>query len=266
MKSLLFVLLIPITAWAQVPNTTPQSLNGLNSLMEVDIRLRGPATATGTFPTVKLIPGVKFDQCLPVGANCWLANYYYFNWKCDNTASNCREVTNVTVQAFIRTPIGRLNVTRFTGLCGWSATTCVLTPFPSISAPPGHFYTFKYDRVKAEWALPPAVSPVLLENTTPPPVVQPTTGIFSTISDGAILNGVLVWVAAPMRTPQRVEFYIDGVMSPNVEYAAPYQFNGDPNGILNTTTMTNGVHELKIIAFYPDGTSETRIINVTVAN
>ena len=257
---ILLLLLFPLIAQAQVPNTTPQALSGLNSLMEVDIRLRGPATLTGTFPTVKLIPGVKFDQCLPVGANCWLANYYFFNWKCENTASNCQQVTNVTVQAFIRTPIGRLNVTRFTGLCGWSATTCVLPPFASLSAPPGHFYTFKYDRVKAEWALPPAVSAVLLADSTP------TTGIFSTISDGAVLTGVQVWVAAPMRTPQRVEFYVDGVLSPAIEYASPYQFNGDPNGILNTTTMTNGPHELKIIAFYPDGTSETRIIKVTVAN
>ena len=265
MKTLLLLLFFPLIAQAQVPNTTPQALSGLNGLMEVDIRLRGPATPTGTFPTIKLIPGVKFDQCLPIGANCWLADFYYFNWKCDNTASNCREVTNVTVQAFIRTPLGRLNVTRFTGFCGWSATTCVLPPFASISAPPGQFYTFKYDRIKAEWALPPAISPVLLEHVAPPPV-QTTTGIFSTINDGAILNGVLVWVAAPMRTPQRVEFYVDGVMSPAVEFASPYQFNGDPNGILNTTTMTNGPHELKIIAFYPDATSETRIIKVTVAN
>ena len=96
MKSLLFVLLLPLTTWAQVPNTTPQTVSDLNQLLEADIRLRGPVSATGTYPTVKLVSGVKFDTCSPAGANCWKADNFVFNAQCGNTSSNCQPVANLT--------------------------------------------------------------------------------------------------------------------------------------------------------------------------
>ena len=168
MKRLLALLLLlpssfltwPIPAWAQTSNTTPQPLSGLQDLLEVDIRLRGPVNAAGTFPTVKLIQGVKLTP--------WGANYFIFNWRCENTAGNCRPVTNVTVQVFKRTLVGRVNVTRFSTLCGDEWTTCILPPFPAVSAAPGQYYTFKYDRVKAQWAQPPVNSSTPLVAAPPP--------------------------------------------------------------------------------------------------
>ena len=186
---ILFLLLVSFPVFAQTPNTTPQPVTGLDSFLEVDIRLRGPVNTRGTFPTVKLITAETFKP--------WLANNYLLNWQCDNEKSNCQPVTNVTLQVFIKTPIGRLNVTRFTGLCGWTPTTCVLPPFASISAPPGQYYTFKYDRVKAEWAQPPAVAATPLVATTPTPPA--TVSVLA--PNGTLTLNSDVWSFGPLMGP-----------------------------------------------------------------
>jgi hypothetical protein len=90
--------------------------------------------------------------------------------------------------------------------------------------------------------------------------------IATNISDGAVLNGAAVlWTATPSGVPLRVEFSIDGVLQ-WTELQPIYQFNGDPLGLLNTTTLTNGSHQLRVRAVYGDNSTAEKIIAVTVLN
>jgi len=90
--------------------------------------------------------------------------------------------------------------------------------------------------------------------------------ISTNISDGAVLSGSsVVWTAVPSGVPVRVEFLINGTLS-GAELIRPYQFNGDPSGTLNTNTLSNGSHQLKVRAIYADNSSAERTVAVTVSN
>ena len=96
---------------------------------------------------------------------------------------------------------------------------------------------------------------------------NPTTNTISTnIANGAVLSGSsVVWTAVASGVPARVEFFIDGTLG-TTEFNAPYQFNGDPAGVLNTRTLANGSHQLKVRATYTDKSIAERTIVVTVSN
>jgi len=90
--------------------------------------------------------------------------------------------------------------------------------------------------------------------------------ISTNISNGALLSGISVlWTATPSGVPVRVEFWIDSVLR-WTEFQPVYQFNGDPLGTLNTTTLINGSHELRVRAVYADNSIAEKIITVTVSN
>jgi hypothetical protein len=94
----------------------------------------------------------------------------------------------------------------------------------------------------------------------------PTNTISTNITNNALLSGSsVVWTATPTGSPVRVEFLIDGVLS-WTESASPYQFNGDPSGTLNTTTLANSSHQLKVRAVYSDNSTAEKSITVTVSN
>jgi hypothetical protein len=97
--------------------------------------------------------------------------------------------------------------------------------------------------------------------------LQPVTNTVSTnIANNATLSGSsVVWTATASSSPARVEFLIDGVLS-WTEFVSPYQFNGDPSGTLNTTTLTNSSHQLKVRAVYADNSTPEKTISVTVSN
>ena len=76
-------------------------------------------------------------------------------------------------------------------------------------------------------------------------------GITSTIQDGAVLGGSLLWEATPSQGVKFVQFYIDGVLSQTVS-TSPYVFNQGTTGMLDTTTLTNGAHVLGIRALAAD--------------
>ena len=97
--------------------------------------------------------------------------------------------------------------------------------------------------------------------------VQPVTNTVSmNIANNAILSGSsVIWTATATGSPARIEFLIDGVLS-WTEFASPYQFNGDPSGTLNTTTLTNSSHQLKVRAVYSDNTTAEKTVTVTVSN
>lgn len=101
---------------------------------------------------------------------------------------------------------------------------------------------------------------------TPTPSPTPTVNTISTnIANGATLSGSsVVWTAVPSNVPTRVQFFIDGTLG-TTELQSPYRFNGD-SGTLNTNTLANGSHQLKVSATYADGSIAERTVGVTVSN
>jgi hypothetical protein len=99
-----------------------------------------------------------------------------------------------------------------------------------------------------------------------PPTSPPTANTISTnIATGVTLSGSsVIWTAVPSGVPVRVEFFIDGTLG-TTELHFPYRFNGD-SGVLNTKTLANGSHQLKVRATYPDGSITERTVVVTVSN
>lgn len=99
-------------------------------------------------------------------------------------------------------------------------------------------------------------------------IKQPTTTFTATssIADGATLTGSLTWTAlASNATISRIDFSVDGALK-WTERAAPYQYNGDPGGVLDTTTLANGSHRLAVTAYSSDGRTATTTSTVTVSN
>jgi hypothetical protein len=86
----------------------------------------------------------------------------------------------------------------------------------------------------------------------------------SSIANGSTLSGALVWEATPSRAASKVDFYIDSTLK-WTESVAPYVFNGDGN-TLDTRTLTNASHVLKLVATATDGTTAQTSVTVQVAN
>src|SRR5437899_7455827 len=83
------------------------------------------------------------------------------------------------------------------------------------------------------------------------------------------VSGKIVWqVAASSRLAvDHVSFRIDNGPVSWTEYYAAYQFNGDPDGTLDTTTLANGKHTLTAVAFTSSGSVSAQVSRtVTVAN
>ena len=90
--------------------------------------------------------------------------------------------------------------------------------------------------------------------------------VTSSVADGSTLSGSLTWTATAKGAPiQKVDFAIDGTKR-WTENFAPYQFNGDPTGVLDTTKLSNGTHTLTVVAYGTSGQTATSKISVTVSN
>ena len=76
-----------------------------------------------------------------------------------------------------------------------------------------------------------------------------TYGLTSTLADQGTISGQVDWSVSVSPQPYQVDFYIDGVKSPNTEFAAPYTYNGDGK-LLDTTTLSNGVHTFQEVATF----------------
>ncbi len=74
--------------------------------------------------------------------------------------------------------------------------------------------------------------------------------ITSSLADNSTISGKLAWTATVTPQPYEVDFYIDGVKDSHIEYYGPYQYKGDPNGVLDTTLLTNGKHTFQEVAIY----------------
>ena len=102
---------------------------------------------------------------------------------------------------------------------------------------------------------------------TPPPPPPPSSFVVtSSIANGATLTGPAKWTATPSGTTvSSVDFLIDGTVK-WTENISPYQFNGDPSGTLDTTTLSDGAHTLSVKAHATDGRTATATSSVTVTN
>jgi hypothetical protein len=59
-----------------------------------------------------------------------------------------------------------------------------------------------------------------------------------------------------------IEFWVDGVHR-WTEKSSPYQYNGDPSGLLDVSALSTGTHSLAVKAFASDGRSATKTITIT---
>jgi hypothetical protein len=95
---------------------------------------------------------------------------------------------------------------------------------------------------------------------------SPAFTVTSSIGNGSTLNGSRRWTAGVQGGPvQKIEFMVDGV-SKWTENWSPYQFNGDPDGVLDTTKLSNGPHTFGLVARASDGRIAQAQSTVTVSN
>lgn len=80
----------------------------------------------------------------------------------------------------------------------------------------------------------------------PPPPVE--LAVVSSIVAGVVDHPIPWTATVTVGTAARVEFYIDGQLK-WTELFAPYTFNGDPGGLLDPATLTEGPHDLSVRAF-----------------
>jgi len=89
--------------------------------------------------------------------------------------------------------------------------------------------------------------------------------ITQNISSGQILTGTIPWTASVSgKDATKVEFFIDGILK-WTENSSPYEYNGD-GGSLDTRTLTNASHSLKVKAYSVDGLTVEKIATVSVSN
>ena len=75
-----------------------------------------------------------------------------------------------------------------------------------------------------------------------------------------------MWTASTSGdTVSKVEFLVDGEKD-WTDLDAPYQFGGEPTGLFDTTTLTNGQHTLAVTAYGTGANTVTATSSVTVSN
>ena len=89
---------------------------------------------------------------------------------------------------------------------------------------------------------------------SPNPPPHPTTNTISTnIANGATLSGSsVIWTAVPSGVPVRVEFFIDGTLGTTEFQRSRINLTAILQEVLNTKTLENGSHQLKVRATYAD--------------
>ena len=113
-----------------------------------------------------------------------------------------------------------------------------------------------------------ALLSVLLVAVTPASGSPSISSISVTIASpaaNATVTGDASWLATVSGNAKTVDFYIDGTFK-WTELRAPYQYHGDnTSGLLETSKLANGAHELEVVAQAPNGTTATArtVVNVT---
>src|SRR5262249_48748218 len=97
------------------------------------------------------------------------------------------------------------------------------------------------------------------------PAPLPTLSFASPTTDA--VSGAVAWEVTSPVAVNRIDFSIDGGGVLWSEYAAPFMYNGDPDGRLDTRTLSSGSHTLKADGFDAAGARiATGSKTVTVTN
>jgi hypothetical protein len=107
--------------------------------------------------------------------------------------------------------------------------------------------------------------------SAPPPPPAPSGSTIPQVSisqptNAQTVSGDVPWIArASGATVAKITFSVDGQLK-WTEFTSPYYFDGDPDGALQTTTLSNGAHTLTSSAYGTDGRSSTASVSVNVSN
>lgn len=196
------------------------------------------ASGAGTWkPTITGTP--QAGATLTANVSAWSGGptTFTYQWsRCNTSGSSCVNVAGATAQKYVATSAdvgSRLRVTAIPAKQQGTATsdpTAVVAPAPA-------------------------------------PAPTPSVTLTSSIANGAVLSGSVAWIVSTTGTGiARVDFFVDGTKKWSEGYA-PYYFNGDPNGKLDTTTLSNSTHTLLAIAYGSSGNELGRVsVGVTVNN
>jgi Bacterial Ig domain len=165
---------------------------------------------------------------------------FTYQWKrCDPNGNACANVSGATAQQYVAAAAdvgSRLRVTatptKWPAYAATSDPTAVVAPAPA-----------------------------------PTPAPAPSVTLTSSIANGAVLSGSVAWIVNSSGSGiARIDFFVDGTKKWTEAYA-PYYFNGDPNGRLDTTTLSNSTHTLLAVAYGSSGNELGRVsVGVTVSN
>jgi Bacterial Ig domain/Cellulase (glycosyl hydrolase family 5) len=199
------------------------------------------AGASGAGPWKPVIRGTaQVGAKLTADVSSWSGGpaTFTYQWsRCDGNGNACATLSGATAQTYTVAPADvtyRLRVTAIPSKNNGTATsdpTAVVAPAPA-----------------------PAPAPASVTLT-------------SSIANGAVLSGSVAWIVnASGSGVARVDFFVDGTKKWTEAYA-PYYFNGDPNGKLDTTTLSNSTHTLLAVAYGSSGNELGRVsVGVTVNN
>jgi chitodextrinase len=140
------------------------------------------------------------------------------------------------------------------------------TSYPISGLTCGTTYTFA---VEARDAAGNASSRPSVDASTPAcPATTPTLATLSFASPTAsTISGSVVWEVTSPVAVTRIEYRIDGGPTLWTETVAPFMFNADPDGRLDTTTLSNGSHTLTVDGYAAGGTKVAAgAKTVTVSN
>ena len=102
---------------------------------------------------------------------------------------------------------------------------------------------------------------------SPSPSPSPLAALTFVSPTANTVSGATAWEVTSPVAVDRIDFSIDGGPALWTERAAPSMFNGDPDGRLDTTTLTNGTHTLKVDGYNAAGTKIAAASKtVTVSN
>ena len=118
-------------------------------------------------------------------------------------------------------------------------------------------------RSPSEWVV---TTTLACPSPPPPPPPPPLAALAFASPTAGTISGAIAWEVTSPVAVDRIEFSLDGGAARWTERAAPFMFNGDPNGRLDTTTLTNGTHTLSVDGYDAAGTrvaAASKTVNVS---
>jgi hypothetical protein len=213
-------------------------------LVALAITTAGASGAGAWKPVIKGTPQVGATLTADVSSWAGGPTTFTYQWsRCDVNGNACVALNGATAQTYLVVPADVGSTLRVTADPTKRQGTATSDPTAVVA---------------------PAPAPTPTPAPAPPP---PSVTLTSSIANGAVLSGSVAWIVnANGSGVARVDFLIDGTKKWSEAYA-PYYFNGDPNGTLDTTTLSNSTHTLLGIAYGSSGNELGRVsVGVTVSN